>query len=76
MLQLAAHLERPERARALYLLSLALGDSEQVEEDRLDQLDELVLALLERSTSPASRPATWSSVVVPRRSVPVREIRG
>jgi Na+:H+ antiporter len=46
--QLAAHLERPERARALYLLTLALGDSDQVEEERVDQLDELVLALLER----------------------------
>jgi Kef-type K+ transport system membrane component KefB/predicted amino acid-binding ACT domain protein len=46
--QLAAHLERPERARALYLLTLALGDSNPVEEERLDQLDELVLALLER----------------------------
>lgn len=46
--QLAAHLERPERARALYLLTLALGDSDRVEHERLDQLNGLVLSLLER----------------------------
>ena len=33
VLQLASHLERPERARALYLMSLALGELDAVERD-------------------------------------------
>jgi Kef-type K+ transport system membrane component KefB len=38
VLQLATHLEGPERARSLYLLSLGLGDLEPVERARLDEL--------------------------------------
>jgi Kef-type K+ transport system membrane component KefB len=48
VLQLATHLERPERARALYLLSLALGPLEPVERSRLDELMFLVAATLEQ----------------------------
>jgi Kef-type K+ transport system membrane component KefB len=45
---IATHLERPERARALYLLSLALGDLDPWERERLDELYALVLDLLEQ----------------------------
>jgi len=45
---IATHLERPERARALYLLSLALGDLDAWERERLDELYALVLELLEQ----------------------------
>jgi Kef-type K+ transport system membrane component KefB/predicted amino acid-binding ACT domain protein len=38
VLQLAAHLDQPERARALYLLSLALGDLEPWARAQLDEL--------------------------------------
>jgi Kef-type K+ transport system membrane component KefB len=38
VLQLASHLETPERARALYVLSLALGDLGERERDQLDEL--------------------------------------
>ncbi len=48
VLKLASHLERPERARALYLLSLALGDLEAVERARLDELYWLVMTMLEQ----------------------------
>jgi Kef-type K+ transport system membrane component KefB len=46
--QIATHLERPERGRALYLLTLALGDLEPWDRERLDELLVLVLAVLER----------------------------
>jgi Kef-type K+ transport system membrane component KefB len=46
VLQLAAHLDRPERARALYLLSLALGPLEPFERRRLDGLHGIVQAAL------------------------------
>ena len=49
VLLLAAHLERPERARALYLLSLALGDLEPHERRRLDDLYAIVQAALART---------------------------
>jgi Kef-type K+ transport system membrane component KefB/predicted amino acid-binding ACT domain protein len=49
VLQLAAHLERPERARALYLLSLALGDLEPHERRRVDDLYTIVQAALEHT---------------------------
>jgi Kef-type K+ transport system membrane component KefB len=42
------HLEQPERARALYLLTLALGDLTPWERERLDELHRLVMALLEQ----------------------------
>src|SRR5262249_19680213 len=45
-LTLATHLETPERARALYLVSLAVGDLEVWERDRLDQLFARVLSVL------------------------------
>jgi Na+:H+ antiporter len=45
---LATHLDRPERARALYLLTLALGGLEPWDRSRLDELHDLVLAALEQ----------------------------
>ena len=45
---IATHLESPERARALYLLTLGLDDLTPSERERLDELHELVLELLEQ----------------------------
>lgn len=45
---LATYLERPERTRALYILSVALGELEPVARVRLDELLALVLAVLEQ----------------------------
>ncbi len=45
---IAIHLEQPERARALYLLTLALGDLTAWERERLDELHHLVMDLLEQ----------------------------
>jgi Kef-type K+ transport system membrane component KefB/glycine cleavage system regulatory protein len=45
---LATHLDRPERTRALYLLTLAIGSLDSVERRRLDELLNLVLAVLEQ----------------------------
>ena len=45
---LATHLDRPERARALYLLTLALGGLELWDRSRLDELHDLVLVSLEQ----------------------------
>ncbi|MFI5047526.1 MAG: cation:proton antiporter, partial [Acidimicrobiia bacterium] len=45
---LATHVERTERARALYLLTLALGELSPWDRERLDQLFKLVLDLLEQ----------------------------
>jgi Na+:H+ antiporter len=45
---LATHLDRPERARALYLLTLALGGLEPWDRSRLDELHDLVLTALEQ----------------------------
>ena len=45
---LATHLDRPERARALYLLTLALGGLEPWDRSRLDEMHDLVLAALEQ----------------------------
>jgi Kef-type K+ transport system membrane component KefB/predicted amino acid-binding ACT domain protein len=45
---LATHLDRPERARALYLLTLALGGLEPWDRARLDELHDLVVAVLEQ----------------------------
>jgi Kef-type K+ transport system membrane component KefB len=44
----ATHLEYPERARALYLLTLALGELEPWDRERLDELYHLVLDLLDQ----------------------------
>ena len=48
VVQIAAHLEHPERARELHLLSLALGQLEPWQRQRLDALYELVQATLAR----------------------------
>jgi Kef-type K+ transport system membrane component KefB len=45
---IAVHLEQPERARALYLLTLAIGDMTPWERERLDELRDVVIDLLER----------------------------
>ncbi|HEY3096681.1 MAG TPA: cation:proton antiporter [Acidimicrobiia bacterium] len=45
---LATHIDRPERVRALYLLTLALGGLEPLDRARLDELLDLVLAVLEQ----------------------------
>ncbi len=45
---IAIHLDNSERARALYLLTLAVGDLTPWERERLDELFRLVLDLLDR----------------------------
>ena len=45
---LATHLDRPERVRALSVLTLALGELESWDRTRLDDLETLVLAVLEQ----------------------------
>ena len=45
---IAIHLGRAERARALYILSIALGDLEPWDRERLDELFALVVDLLDR----------------------------
>ncbi len=45
---IAIHLDTPERARALYLLSLALGDLEPWDRERLDELFRVVVQLMEQ----------------------------
>lgn len=44
----ATHLDRPERARALYALTLAMDQLDRVERVRLDELLDRVLAVLEQ----------------------------
>lgn len=48
VLPMAIHLDRPERARALYLLTLAMGEVEAPVRERLDELLDRVLAVLEQ----------------------------
>jgi Kef-type K+ transport system membrane component KefB len=48
VVQLASHLDTAERARALYLLTLAIGELETWDRERLDELLGLVLVVLER----------------------------
>ena len=48
MVPIAIHLDNAERTRALYLLSLALGDLTPWDRRRLDQLFQVVLQLLEQ----------------------------
>ena len=48
VVQLAVHLDSPERARALYLLSVAVGELGASERERLDQLLTSVLQLLQQ----------------------------
>jgi len=47
VLQLATHIDTAERARALYLLSLAIGDLDVSTRQRLDELVDRILAVLE-----------------------------
>lgn len=49
VLPIAAHLDNPERARALYLLSVALGELGPADQERLDQLHHLIQAALASS---------------------------
>jgi len=69
VLQLAGHLATPERARALYVLSLALGELEPWARDRLDELVSRVLAVLSR---PELTGARAGSVVEQRRAEALR----
>ena len=57
VMQLAVHLDSPERARALYLLSLALGELDPTDRERLDEMLAAVLRLLDNNalTGPAAR---------------------
>ncbi len=48
VLRIATHLDKPERARALYLLSVAFGELEPWERERLDRLHDLVQRALAR----------------------------
>lgn len=48
VLPIAAHLDSAERARALYVLSVAVDDLEPWDRERLDELLDLVLVVLER----------------------------
>jgi len=56
LLHLAAHLETAERARALYVLSLALGELDEPTRDRLDELLARILRVQAQSelTGPSS----------------------
>jgi len=73
VMQLATHLERPERARALYLLTLALGELEPWERERLDELLKLILAVLER---PSITGLEARNVVERRRAEAIRLSNG
>jgi Kef-type K+ transport system membrane component KefB/predicted amino acid-binding ACT domain protein len=69
VLTLATHLEIPERVRALYLVSLAVGDLEVWERDRLDQLLARVLSVLNQPDLTGRRA---ESVVESRRTAAMR----
>ena len=69
VLQLASHLDTPERARAAYVLAVRREDDLEVwERERLGVAPRArCSARSPTRTSPASRPATWSSGTAPRR---------
>ena len=69
MLQLTSHLATPERVRALYVLSLALGELEPWERDRLDVLVSRVLGVLR---VPSWRAPARAPLVEQRRAVALR----
>jgi Kef-type K+ transport system membrane component KefB len=69
VLTLATHLAAPERARALYLVSLAMGDLEVPERDRLDELLARVLGALNQPDLTGHRAG---SVVESRRAAALR----
>ena len=73
VLQLAVHLEPAERTRALYILSIALGELDHVERGRLDELVELVLAALER---PDLTGREARNLVEQRRADAIRRVNG
>lgn len=73
VLKLASHLERPERARAVYLMSLALADLEPVERNRLDELFSLVVTMLEQ---PGVTGLEARNLVEQRRSEALRLVTG
>ncbi|MGH7292069.1 MAG: hypothetical protein ACREJT_12705, partial [Myxococcota bacterium] len=58
VLQLASHLETPERARALYVLSLALGELGDRERDQLDELLARILKVQARPELAGPRAAS------------------
>ena len=74
VLQLAGHLATPERTRALYVLSLALGELEPWERDRLD---ELVVAGARRAleTGAHGRARRLGRRAAPGRGAPTRRGR-
>jgi [protein-PII] uridylyltransferase len=69
VLQLADHLATRERTRALYLLSLALGELDPWERDRLDELASRIFGVLSR---PELTGARAGSVVEQRRNEALR----
>lgn len=69
VLALASHLETPERARALYLVSLAVGDFESYERERLDDLLGRILSALNQPDLTGRR---TGSIVDARRQLAVR----
>lgn len=69
VLQLASHVATPERARSLYLLSLAYGELETYERNRLDELLTRVLGVL---SHPELTGARAGSVVEQRRAEALR----
>jgi Na+:H+ antiporter len=71
--QIATHLDRPERARALYVLTLALDDLPAWDRKRLDELLELVLVLLEQ---PALTGIDARNLVERRRQEALRAVAG
>lgn len=73
VLKLASHLERPERARALYLMSLALAPLDRVERSRLDELYSLVMEMLER---PSVTGLEVRNLVEQRRAEAMRLVSG
>lgn len=73
ILKLASHLERPERAYALYLMSLGLGPLETVERARLDELLELIGELLEQ---PSVTGLDARNLVEQRRAEAMRLVTG
>jgi [protein-PII] uridylyltransferase len=58
LLPLAAHLETPERTRALYVLSLAFGELDEPTRDRLDELLARILRVQAQSELTGPRSVT------------------
>jgi Kef-type K+ transport system membrane component KefB/predicted amino acid-binding ACT domain protein len=73
VLQLAAHLERPERARALYLLTVAQGELEPWERERLDELHRRIQSVL---AHPELSGRQARNVAEQRRSAALRLVAG